>query len=270
MSTAMAFLNRPHVAPQLHTSLNGTTMLRDPDPNGTRCRTAASSHTSLGNLLPSNEQRVQLVNLLPTARKGMRKKMRLACVPCARAKQGCDALRPCSRCIRKGTPHLCSDREGRPDAAVTVNDLDPVLSSSKDEPPPIIEVLPKAHVPISAEGLSRILVEGSNKAKAVRKKRKNRSSFHSSCGPYDQDDEDASSPVSKKLKVLKQFETSKPVAWEQPQLSACFTAYQYFGSIYHLLFRRSIVDEVDKIVSSVSERLSPMLVEDFILHTGKW
>jgi hypothetical protein len=39
-----------------------------------------------------------------------RKKVKCACIPCMKSKLGCDQARPCSRCVRKKTEHLCVDK----------------------------------------------------------------------------------------------------------------------------------------------------------------
>eukprot|EP01138_Halocafeteria_seosinensis_P001434 gb/GECG01001470.1/.p1 GENE.gb/GECG01001470.1/~~gb/GECG01001470.1/.p1 ORF type:complete len:164 (+),score=15.85 gb/GECG01001470.1/:1-492(+) len=41
------------------------------------------------------------------------KRVRKACVPCAKSKQKCDEFRPCKRCQVKGTPSRCVDQPSR-------------------------------------------------------------------------------------------------------------------------------------------------------------
>jgi hypothetical protein len=176
--------------------------------------------------------------------------MRLACLPCARAKQGCDALRPCSRCIKKGTPEQCQDKQGRVSAQVPVQLATPV--------PPITDT--EQQTPLPA-----IPVSTPNTAK-----RKH------------QDNTDLLHPLNKRLKHEEQDELiDPPLSSEQqpqdelmplslvsliprePDLTPTF-------SVYHLLYQQPPSDAYGRILQTIIDNTSPMTLEDFIVRSGKW
>eukprot|EP00475_Leptophrys_vorax_P016974 TRINITY_DN2348_c0_g1_i1.p1 TRINITY_DN2348_c0_g1~~TRINITY_DN2348_c0_g1_i1.p1 ORF type:complete len:661 (-),score=162.15 TRINITY_DN2348_c0_g1_i1:47-2029(-) len=84
-----------------------------------------------------------------------RKKVRVACLPCQKHKQKCDAQRPCSKCVARGKPEQCVDRSAHSIASV------PLETSTSSQN--------KSHL---SEEVKQVLISTVTAATKRRKKRK--------------------------------------------------------------------------------------------------
>jgi hypothetical protein len=95
---------------------------------------SSSTNGSSGPNTSSGNSAIQVLNVLP--KKGSSRpirKMRVACAVCQSNKQKCDAQRPCSRCVAKGKPHLCYDRN---QDSISAEAADIALPDTMPELPP--------------------------------------------------------------------------------------------------------------------------------------
>eukprot|EP00475_Leptophrys_vorax_P035027 TRINITY_DN5729_c0_g1_i1.p1 TRINITY_DN5729_c0_g1~~TRINITY_DN5729_c0_g1_i1.p1 ORF type:complete len:448 (-),score=98.34 TRINITY_DN5729_c0_g1_i1:311-1654(-) len=290
-----------------------------------------SSATTTNNV----QQRVQVINLLPTARRNSRKKMRLACVPCAKSKQGCDALRPCTRCVKKGTPELCLDKEGRVGAEVPVEvatpvnpNLDGATSTGALPAMAVVTDQHQHHQQQQCKTATAIPVPASIVPSMMLPAKRRRASISS--GNHDNS---LSPPVSKMQKKSAASSSMQTIPISVLEPSFCNSSVSssiilhkgeefddedddaggmlslggdhdhhhhhdhFMGddflqdelmplalvsliphepdlrpgfSVYHLLYQQPCSAAYGRICRSVIENISPMVMEDFIVRSGKW
>ncbi len=58
-----------------------------------------------------------------------KKKVRNACGPCIKSKLRCDVIRPCTRCVKRGTPELCGPARDFADDVLVLDHLDEIAAN---------------------------------------------------------------------------------------------------------------------------------------------